>query len=239
LLTPFGIDPSRIATLPANVFTRLCNDLIAAEAGRIGLPQACLDDTVRETVPDGGIDARIREPREISPSRWGDWLPAGDSVWQYKSGACPSAEVLARDEFTKSEVQAAIERGDAYYFLTAASVNARKKSQIRKAIDTLYREHGQPMNGAVYSADDLARWAQQHLGPAVRYLGIPVSGWVPYDHWRENRNFRNEFFPDETRADLIDEVKRRVRDGGSPLRSSAARGWGRLAPCWRRLAPMA
>lgn len=160
-------------------------------------------------------------------------MPVGNSAWQYKSGACPPAKVLAGEEFTKPEVQAAVARGEAYCFLTAASVNARKKSQIRQAIDDLYRGHGQSMNGAVYSADDLVRWAQQHLGPAVRYLGIPVSGWVPYDHWRENRNFRNEFFPDRTRSDLVDEVRRRVRDGG-PLRSSAARGWGRLAPCWRR-----
>lgn len=227
MLTPFSIDPARIATLPANVFTRFCNDLIRAEAGRMALPQAFVDDTVRETVPDGGIDARIHEPSEDPPALWVNWLPTGGSAWQYKSGSCPSAEVLACDEFTKPEVQKAVERGDAYCFLTAASVNARKKGKIRRAIANLYQQRGQSPKGVVYSADDLAKWAQQHLGPAARYLDVPVSGWMPYDQWRENRNFRNEFFPDQSRADLMDEIRRRVRAGEAPVTVLGRAGMGK------------
>lgn len=154
-------------------------------------------------------------------------MPAGTSAWQYKSGACPSAEALARDEFTKPEVQAAVGRGEAYCFLTADSVTARKKGEIREAIDNLYREHGRSPRGEVYSADDLARWAQQHLGPAATYLRVPVVGWARYDQWRKNRNFRNEFFPDGARADLIKEIRRRVRERGKQITVLGRAGMGK------------
>ena len=54
LLDPFSIDALRIGTLPGHLFTRFCNDLTRAEASRIRLPQRLIDDTVRETAPDGG-----------------------------------------------------------------------------------------------------------------------------------------------------------------------------------------
>lgn len=226
MLTPFSIDPSRISTLPAHIFTRFCNDLIRAEASRIALPQSFVDDTVRETVTDGGVDIRVREPDEDLPISWGNWLPAGSSAWQYKSGACPSANKLANEEFGKPEVEKAMQRGDSYVFLTADSINARKKKQIRHKINGLYRKHDQLPKGEVYAATDLAKWAQQHLGPAAWYLGGQAEGW-PYDQWRANPNFRNEFFPDEARADLIREIRRRIRDGDLSITVFGRAGLGK------------
>jgi hypothetical protein len=184
-MMPFSIDSSRVSDLVAHNFVHFCNDLIRAEASRIALPQSSIDVTVGESVPDGGVDSRIREPEDPPASR-GDWLPTRDSAWQYKSGRCPSANELAQGEFRKPEVERAMKRGEADCFLTAASIDPRKKAEIRQAIDDLYREHGQPPKGTVYSADDFlmrARVADYH--PTTPFRTVSPGTWVNTSaaHW--------------------------------------------------------
>jgi hypothetical protein len=134
MLGPIHVAPHLVFGLSPHEFTHLCSDLIRAEAGRLGVPQAHIDTTIREIAPDGGLDACIRDvayPLGWTVSRW---IPAGGSGWQFKSGRCPSAHQLATKEITKPEVLVAIDRGDTYCFLTADSLGKSKKTNIAKAI---------------------------------------------------------------------------------------------------------
>lgn len=99
LLSPFSVNAGTIGMLPGDLFTLFCTDLVRAEASRVRLPQRLIDDTVRETAPDGGMDLLIGESDAVDkPASWGEWAPEGVSVWQYKSGKCPSANTLAKDD---------------------------------------------------------------------------------------------------------------------------------------------
>ena len=76
MLSPFPINALMIGTLLGHDFTLFCNDLVRAEASRIRLAQPSVDDTVRETAPDGGVDLTIGEPDAMDrPTSWCDWLP--------------------------------------------------------------------------------------------------------------------------------------------------------------------
>jgi hypothetical protein len=200
---PIHVDPLVVFRLSFNGFTRFCNDLLRAEAARVGVPQAYIDTTIRDTVPDGGIDARIRHATCVSTENGSQWLPGGASAWQYKSGSCPSVSQLSTEEFIKPEVIAAIDQGDTYCFLTADSLTARKKTAIADGIKDQYANRGQaPVEPRVYSGDDLARWAQENLGVASTHFLVPITGWQPFDQWANSPLFRNEYFPDEARSQL-------------------------------------
>ncbi len=160
MLSPFSINALTIGILPGHLFTLFCNDLLRAEASRIRLPQRLIDDTVRETVPDGGVDLLIGELNiEDQPSSWGEWVPEGISAWQYKSGKCPPANELAGGEFQKWKVREAISRGEPYCFLTADSINPAKAGRIEDALGEIYRTYGQEPRMRVYGATKLAECA--------------------------------------------------------------------------------
>ena len=98
--------------LPGHLFTLFCNDLVRAEASRIRLPQRLIDDTVRETVPDGGVDLLVGEPDAVAqPTSRGEWVPEGVSAWQYRGGGCPSAKDWAEGEFKRGKGRKQISGG--------------------------------------------------------------------------------------------------------------------------------
>jgi len=228
LLSPFSINALTIGILPGHLFTLFCNDLLRAEASRIRLPQRLIDDTVRETAPDGGVDLLIGEPNiEDQPSSWGEWVPEGVSAWQYKSGKCPPAKELAGGEFQKWKVREAISRGEPYCFLTADSINPAKAGRIEEALREIYRTYGQEPRVRVYGATKLVEWAKQHLGVAVQHLGVPVTGWLPFDQWEQAHDARNEFFPDKQRSDLIEGVRESVQQRRSMIRILGRPGFGK------------
>jgi len=228
LASPFYINALVLGTLPGHPFTRFCNDLVRAEASRIRLPQRSVHDTVRETVPDGGVDLLIGEPDAVHrPTSWGEWIPEGVSAWQYKSGSCPSANELAESEFKKWKVREIISRGHAYCFLTADSINAVKASEITDVLESIYRSFGQEPKGRVYGATKIVEWAKQHLGVAAQHLSVPVTGWLPFDQWKQVHEARNEFFPDKARTDLIASIRESMQRSRSMIRVVGRPGFGK------------
>jgi len=59
VLSPIGIDPKKLVILGSTEFGRLCNELIRQEGHRIGLAQTSIDTTVKQSEPDGGVDAKV------------------------------------------------------------------------------------------------------------------------------------------------------------------------------------
>jgi hypothetical protein len=76
---PFDIAPERIEALRAG-FTPFVSKLLDVEARHHGLQRHLLSVNLKENLADGGVDAAVRG----APST--DYLPAGDSAWQFKQG---------------------------------------------------------------------------------------------------------------------------------------------------------
>lgn len=207
---PIPLDAKILATFDGSTFRALCNELIRVEAERLGIAQHLVNTTVVDSEGDRGIDARVSSP--IGDSRNGDrdWIPLGTSAWQFKSGRCPSAAVLEKNEFTKPGVIEAVKRGESYCLLVAHSINVSKKMDIEKALRRLYRKCKRRYSGRVYTATQLEQWARDFLAIAVRYLHAPLAGWQIYEMWSATSRYSNAFFPDAQRNALLKEVAEAV-----------------------------
>lgn len=82
---PFSVDPKQVEGLDGPGFADLVGRLLAAEIARAGLAGWTLTQTYRTNAADGGVDAGLSNSTSTS------WLPAGDSVWQFKAGDLPPA----------------------------------------------------------------------------------------------------------------------------------------------------
>ena len=202
------------------------------------MSQVHVDTTIRETVPDGGVDACVRHIAYVPAWSGSRWFPEGNSAWQFKSGRCPSAPNLSSQEFTKPEVIAAIDRDYTYCFLTADSLTSRKKTNIAKAIRAQYTARGKiPLEPRIYSGDDLARWTLEHLGIALRHFLVPVACWQPFEQWANASRFRNEYFPDAARHQLFTDVRAWIAQQRHLIRIVGAAGVGKTRAAMEALRP--
>jgi hypothetical protein len=80
---PFQVDPSELLDFDPRSFAGLCASLLLSELRKSGADTNCLDSSVRQSVADGGIDAKINPGKKRIKS---ERLPARISVWHFKSG---------------------------------------------------------------------------------------------------------------------------------------------------------
>jgi hypothetical protein len=99
-----------VAFLDTQQFPIVMNALLVAEAGQNRVSLLDLTVTSQTNDPDGGIDARLLWPAQFQH----DVLAPGANILQYKAGKI-STEILA-NEFSKPDVQAAIQAGNTYVF---------------------------------------------------------------------------------------------------------------------------
>ncbi len=219
-----AVDPKRVRILSDTAFADLMNRLIRAEGGRLGLRQDLIDTTLRTSVPDGGVDASVHPDRPLPDTKW---LPDKASTWQYKSGACPSANNLSETEFKKPGVIAAISKGLPYVFVTGDDITGRKKNEIRSAIDNLYSQHALPSSGRVLTASEIAGWVDQFPAISVHIFQTPLVHWQVHEHWASGRDFQNEFVEDAQRAELITRIKSDIAAGQELIRVVGDAGVGK------------
>ena len=92
-LGPFTISPLQISRLDSG-FTAVINQLLAVEAAAAGMVGSSLTLNHIESIADGGVDASIHG----APG--GDWIPPGESAWQFKRSNLSPKQCA--DEFRKS-----------------------------------------------------------------------------------------------------------------------------------------
>lgn len=222
------IDPRQLQILSDHELVALTNDLIRAEATRLKVPQSNIDTNVRDKAPDGGIDCIARGIDVPSGVDASDWLPVGNSAWQYKSGKCPSANELKETEFTKPGVKQAFDRGDTYCFVTSYPLSSPKKEGIKKVIRDLQRKRKRHIvEPRVYDGNDLAVWAEDHLSIAAIHFRIALNDWQLYRQWSAPTRFQNTFVADDQRNHLISAIQYAVSRGEKLVRIVGRAGMGK------------
>src|SRR5690242_12852536 len=84
------VQPRDVAVLTEDEFNTLMRDLVWCELRRCDIAASQLSTNDTTKAKDQGVDLRIG-----AGTTQGDWLPDRPSAWQFKSGDCPSAKVLA------------------------------------------------------------------------------------------------------------------------------------------------
>ena len=85
---PFDVTSAQVIRLGVR-FGAFLNRLLALELRAYGTPGHQLTTTENETATDGGVDAMVRDAIET------EWIPSGDSGWQYKARSIGPAECAA------------------------------------------------------------------------------------------------------------------------------------------------
>jgi hypothetical protein len=220
----FKPETGHVTILGSEGLPQLCNDLIRTDLSFSSVRQDLINTTMRTSAPDDGIDARVEGADD---SYNGTWIPAKSSVWQYKSGKCPSANKLKKSEFCKIGVKRAIDDGESYCFVTSDDISAKKKTAIRNTINKLYRKKNKEPAGRVYTAEDLAQWVSSHPTIGVRYFNLPAHGWLIIDQIEAVTRFRNKYFADNQRRQLMEQIHNSVEKGVKHLRILGLAGVGK------------
>lgn len=192
-------------------FGALINDLISARAGLANVPMTDLRLTVRQEVPDGGVDAAVDARFTGGPSEYFDVK----TVWQYKARdfssafkqpanwECPTGETGGMAglhyEVAKDYSAALIKAGYGYRLCVCDSMPAKTKSQWTKTLQqaTKFVNPSSP-DSIVMTADDIAPWLNQFPSICVKYFWPHLSSidFQSFEGWgRDATAFVRDFVP--------------------------------------------
>jgi hypothetical protein len=197
------ITGKEVAFLDNQQFPTVMNALLGAEAGQNRIPLLDLTVTSKTNDPDGGVDAQIIWPTDISH----DVFTSGNNVLQYKAGKI-SKEILTQ-EFLKPDVQAALQAGGTYVFCVGYDYGGNWIKYYRKALDALCEEKKYPTKKAkMIFGGGIARWISRYPSvAALPELGSGIPEFIPVTRWKQgNANLTNEFRPDKSRTEIMEKI---------------------------------
>ena len=193
---PFDVDPANVERLGA-AFALFVNDLLAAEVGRAGLLGFQLDVNSQTNTADGGVDAALRSSSAT------DWLPAGDSAWQFKSADLEPAEC-------KKELEGAafarnlMSKGATYVLVLGRplvrAMKDRRLDALREQAEALGLD-GSAIR--LYDGNQLARWVSTLPALALdRRLGGPGPAVLDFERWSGSAEHRERWVACPSRGEM-------------------------------------
>jgi hypothetical protein len=192
-----------VAFLDTQQFPIVMNALLAAEAGQNRIPLPDLTVTSETNDPDGGIDARILWPTHIQH----DVLASGNNVLQYKAGKI--SEKILTSEFSKPDVQAALNAGGTYVLCVGYDYTGKWITYYREILDDLCKRKKCPKKRTkILCGGLLARWISRYPSvAALPELGTQIPEFISVSRWKEgNVNLVTEFRPDASRTEIIGNI---------------------------------
>jgi len=197
MTVPFEVRPKEVADLGDPAFVLVLNALLALEAQRAGIPPSDLDLSWKQHTPDGGIDASIKAGA-TNP----DWIPQGESVWQFKSGNFRPAAI--ESEIADHPLVIAALGGGARYVLALSRESTQQpRVEFEQALESALAAHGFAGRGVVLTGDDVARWASTHLSVAPTYFGHPLGDLMTYNEWAAAERDRPAFEPTDQQREFM------------------------------------
>jgi hypothetical protein len=160
---PFSVNPDHLTGLGGALFQELVSRLLAAEVAAAGLSQVTLRTSHDTNKKDGGVDA---ETTIVGAT---DWIPAGDTAWQFKAGTL-GPESCA-DELDGAAFARKILEKDGTYRLVLgkrheAQEIADREAKLREKAEAL----GFDVSGErfkIIEGNQLARWIERFPALAV------------------------------------------------------------------------
>lgn len=161
-------------------FTAFMDSLIRATAGKLGIPPASINTTVRVSIADGGVDTEVgcdgRDPA-------GRLTPA--TAWQYKATEYSGiSDAVIEKEVGKSYARKLIEKGYGYRLCICddppAATKAEKLNALRAAVRAIRADAPDPQ---VLIISDLVAWANQYTAVVAKCRRIATTEFLFFDSW--------------------------------------------------------
>lgn len=222
---PFSVEPAQVTGLSGALFQELINRLLESELAAAGLSFANLRTSYRTNVGDGGVDALIESALPTS------WIPAGDSVWQFKAGDLSPKECA--DELGDAKFAQEVLGGGATYrlvlgkALTTEKIRDREEELREKAAALGFDASGDRFK--LIDGSQLARWVERFPALAVSKLLRSTGHFaVGFESWARRSKHHYSWVPsaesDELGTIIVGFLGRRTR---TSLRIEGASGLGK------------
>lgn len=184
-------------------FTALCNDLLHAERLVAREPVDAVDTTTNVDAPDGGVDARTQF------SVGTDYVPVGETVWQYKATSPGPADLA--DEITErgdeSFLLSRLRAGAKYVVLATADWTSEqmdlREEKVRKALAERGLDRTEVL---VRNASHVAEWVSGQPAVAATHANRIPPGFEPLSMRMAQPRYSQDFHPDLAREGLINDV---------------------------------
>jgi hypothetical protein len=202
---PFSVDPAQVTGLGGALFQELVNRLLTAEIAAAGLSSINLRTSYQSNVKDQGVDARLEAPRAT------DWVPTGDSAWQFKAGTL-GPEGCADELADATFAHEILRNGGTYRLvlgkgLEAGPIEDREAKLREKAAELGFDVSGDRFK--IIDGNQLARWIERYPALAVSTV-IRGAGHVAidFDSWTRKAKHRFKWVQsaerDELRAKVLE-----------------------------------
>jgi hypothetical protein len=196
-LGPFEMTVQQVETLGL-LFTEFVNRLLVVAQRAGGIDGHLLTISHAEAVADGGVDAATRDATVT------DWVPAGDTAWQFKRGDLPPAKCVAELRGATWAHQF-LRDGGSYVLvlgkgLTDRQIETRRQALVAVAIELHLVDSDVPKRVRVYDANKLARWASLYPSLVVsRLANGPGTAAIDFTSWSSRHAHQGVWTPDPTR----------------------------------------
>lgn len=211
-LGPFEITADRVEALGIR-FSPFINRLLELERRSQGIAGYQLTVTVEENTPDGGVDAATRGARAS------DWLPAGDTAWQFKRSRLSPQQCA--DELEGAIWAHSFLRDGGSYVLVIGhampdqAIEERRRRVAEKTIELGLLAADNRLRIRVYDANALARWASRYPSLAVsRLAGGPGFVAIDYEDWSHKAEYQTVWTADPSRDNALAALRDRLRTKG-------------------------
>jgi hypothetical protein len=214
---------TRIQSLDNVRFADLVNDILTETAARNRIDRSCIATNLRTTEPDGGIDARCTNSRQIV----GQLIPRQNVDYQFKSGReTKTTALIVRDDIlAKPRVMEGLANGHAFVYVAAWD----RGDQTSEDLVSSLRDQGSTVeNGQILflGLDSLSRLLRAFPALIAKYLGAG-SNLDSLDEWARYPRLNNPFKADEPLQGRVDGLRAAVEVEGSTLQVTGVPGEGK------------
>jgi hypothetical protein len=196
---PFSVDPGQVAGLSGALFQELMNRLLAAEVTAAGLLATSLRTSYQANVGDQGVDALIESAQQTQ------WVPAGNSAWQFKAGDL-GPESCAKELEDATFAHEILRSGGTYRLVLGKGMEAHlivaREAKLReKAAELGFDATGPRFK--VIDGNQLARWVERYPALAVsRVLRATGQFAIGFDSWTRKSKHRYTWVESAASNDL-------------------------------------
>ena len=230
------IDAADVKQLSDDQLTAVCNQLIAFELRKVGLPPTVADITHAMTVRDGGLDARVHWDGD--PDRAGV-IPARLTGFQYKAtamGPQKCADELCTQD--GNDLKPAVRRlleSDGWYILIAGAEDLTVEmvsERLRLMRETVAKYLGEgARNIEVWGASTIAAWIASYI-PAIAYVSNCVGRTYAHElrsveEWSRQKAYANRYVELESTKGIAAELKAKISEPAGAFRLDGLPGLGK------------
>lgn len=222
---PFSVNPAQIAGLGGAVFQELINRLLDTEVASAGLNGIDLHTSYKANVGDKGVDAALYSSTDT------EWVPAGDSAWQFKAGDL-GPESCASELEGAGRAHEILRQGGKYRLVLGKSLEDYLIAAREDALRVKAQELGFDPAGdrfRIIAGDRLAAWIERHPQLSVsRILGGIGNEAIAFDKWQQSNAHQSTWVASTDRDELKSAVAEFLDDPERlELRIEGASGLGK------------